>query len=254
MGESHLSQQWQQLVPGLVGMSVHTDCVYLRELNRADPPLDSSLDPRPRVSHLASVLRGIDFESLTGSFKAGRRETADRLMLDAIEAVQAAGADFIVITANTMNSLLDDYREAIRLPVLDIAAPVLAAAQARGFSRLGLIGTGHTVASGMYEGRAAAYGCEILRPSAEIAAAVDAIIFESLTRGIAGEAEARVVREAVQWFADRGAEAVILGCTDITLLTELLSDTALPLLDSTVLHARAARQVALLGDLGAFAR
>lgn len=240
----------QRLVPGFVGMSVHTDCVYLREFNRADPLPDSP----PRVSHMRSVLRGIDFELLTSSFKAGRREAADRLILDAIDAVQGSGADFLVITANTMNSLLDDYRGAIRLPVLDIASPVLAEAQAQGLSRLGLIGTGHTVASGMYEARAGVFGCEILRPSAEIADAVDAIIFASLTRGIATETEAQVVRDAVRWFADQGAEAVILGCTDITLLDGLLGDCALPLLDSTVLHARAARQVALSGELGPFAR
>lgn len=243
MSDERREQQW---IPGFVGMSVHTDCVYLREFNRAVSAADGS----PRVSHMNSVLRGIDFEHLTTSFAAGRGDEADRLMLDAIDAVQRAGADFLVVTANTMNSLLDRYAEAIQLPVLDIAAPVLAETQSRGFARLGLLGTGHTVASGMYEARAAAFGCEILRPSPEIAETINALIFSSLTRGIAGEAEARPVLDAVRWFADRGADAVILGCTDITLLTGRLDAAAVPLLDSTVLHARAARRAALTGELG----
>ena len=233
-------------MPGLIGMSVHTDVVYLRELGRPDPATEPDA---PAVSTMRSVLRGLDFHRLTSSLAAGRSEAADEILREAIDSVQRAGADLLVLTANTIHTMLDDWHDLIRIPVLPISRATLAAARARGHRRLGLIGTARTVSSGLYTAEAAEFGCEIVPPSPAVAAEIDDLIQRRLIAGIATEPEAAVVLQAIAAFADEDVDAVVLGCTDLTLLVPHLQAAPLPLLDSTVLHARAARRAALTGEL-----
>lgn len=235
----------QQLVPGLIGMSVHTDCVYLQEINRANPR--NSVEPQ--VSSIKMVLQAIDFGQLIADLKTGRRAEAEVSIRQALAAVQRAGADFLVVTANTVSAMLDDMADAVSVPVLDITQAVFTAAREQGLSRLGLLSTSSTASSGIYQDGAAAYGCSVIIPPAGIAEAVDEAIFQRLIRGICIEQDVTTILDAVSWFKGQGADSVILGCTDMTLLAEHLTLSPLPLLDSTVLHARAAHYVATTGDL-----
>lgn len=235
----------QQLVPGLIGMSVHTDCVYLQEINRANP--QNGLEPQ--VSSIRLVLQAINFQQLTSDLNGGRRNDVDAVIRQAVTTVQHAGADFLVVTANTINGMLDGLDDAVNVPVLDITRPVFTEAREQGHTRLGLLGTRQTVESGLYEACAAEFGCSIINPSVEIADAINEAIFHRLIRGIRTDKDVQTVLEAVAWFETRGADAVILGCTDLTLLTGQLGATPVPLLDSTVLHARAAYYAATTGDI-----
>lgn len=240
------TQQW---LPGIIGMSVHTDCVYLQEINRADPRRADG----PRASSVQLLLAGIDFDTVTTDFHEGR--TADGLdaLAVAIDSVQQGGADFLVLTANTMSAKLVDLADTVSVPVLEIARPVFVRALDQGLSRLGLLGTRATAASGMYQSTGAEYGCTVLEASDDLADALDEAIYRRLTRGIFSDEDAATVLAATSRFAEQGADGVILGCTDLTLLGDRLAGAALPLVDSTVLHARAAYQVAMRGDLGPYA-
>jgi aspartate racemase len=228
----------QQLVPGLVGMSVHTDCVYLREINAADPRNASE----PQVSNTNMVLHAINFEYLIGTVAAHRPNDTQALLRDAVTTLQQASVDFLVVTANTLHTALDDIQDAIKVPVLDITRAVLVHAREQGFASLGLLSTRQTLASGIYERTAEDLSISIVRPSAQIAQDIETAILRRLIRGLINERDVALVLDAISWFADNGADAVILGCTDLTLLSEGLGDVPLPLLDSTVLHARAARR------------
>jgi aspartate racemase len=235
----------QQLVPGLIGMSVHTDCVYLQEINRANP-LNSV---EPQVSSIKLVLQAIDFGQLVADLNTGRRDEAEVSIRQALAAVQRAGSDFLVVTANTVSAMLEDLADAVSVPVLDITKAVFTEARAQGVSRLGLLSTSHTARSGIYQDAAAEFGCSIITPETGIAEAIDEAIFHRLIRGIRIEQDVATILDAVTWFKSQGADSVILGCTDMTLLADQFTLSPLPLLDSTVLHARAAHYVATTGDL-----
>ena len=103
----------QQLVPGLIGMSVHTDCVYLQEINRANLPEGAE----PQVSSIKMVLQAIDFGQLIADVRSGRQDEAETSIRQALAAVQRAGVDFLVVTANTVSAMLDGMPDAVSVPV-----------------------------------------------------------------------------------------------------------------------------------------
>ncbi|MGA7207033.1 MAG: aspartate/glutamate racemase family protein, partial [Specibacter sp.] len=166
----------QQLAPGLIGMSVHTDCVYLQEINRANLPEGAE----PQVSSIKMVLQAIDFGQLIADIKTGRQGEAETSIRQALAAVQRAGVDFLVVTANTVSAMLDDMPDAVSVPVLDITKAVFAAAREQGLSRLGLLSTSQTAKSGLYQDRAAEFGCSVITPPPGIAEAIDEAIFQRL--------------------------------------------------------------------------
>lgn len=244
-GQQSDNERLQQLLPGLIGMSVHTDCVYLQEISRANP-LNKV---EPQVSSTRLVLHAINFEQLTSDLTGGRRKDAEAVIRQAVAAVQQAGANFLVVTANTISGMLEGLDDAVSVPVLDITRAVFSEAQELGLTRLGLLGTRQTVESGLYQESAAEFGCSIITPSAEIADAVNEAIFHRLIRGVCTDQDVQTVLGAVSWFESQGADSVILGCTDLTLLAGKLYPSPVPLLDSTVLHARAAYYAATTGDI-----
>lgn len=101
----------------------------------------------------------------------------------------------------------------------------------------------------MYQRIGRAYGCQVFTGPRQLKQQVNAAIFTRLVRGVLRGEDAAILREGIEWFAVQGTEAVILGCTDLTLLTDHLGSTPIPLLDSTVLHAHAAAEVAVRGNL-----
>ncbi|WP_258142439.1 aspartate/glutamate racemase family protein [Arthrobacter sp. MYb227] len=229
-------------------MSVHTDCVYLQEINRAG----HSSSSEPSISNMKLILQGMDFEQLISDIQRGHRGAAQEAVQQALSAVQRAGADFLVVTANTVGAMLEEMSEAVGVPVLDITKAVLGEAVNQGISRLGLLSTSQTAESGIYQARALEFDCIVSTPPTQIAQAIDEVIFQRLVKGILREQDAQTIIEAVSWFKDQGIEAVILGCTDMTLLMPQLKAAELPLLDSTIIHAQAAYYVATTGDLESF--
>lgn len=237
----------QRLIPGLVGLSVHTDCVYQHIMHERVAQI--AADGR-RVSRLKALLCSLDFAELVDHTRAQRWELAEQQIAVAAAALCAGGADFIVICANTGYALTARTKTQVALPILDIALPVCRAIRAAGLQSPGLLSTLKTEAAGVYRTQARAHGLSLIAPSPSLADKVQKLILEELVSGHVSEAGVEVLRSAASWFAGQGADCVILGCTDLTHLVEGVNaagGTDVPLFDSTRLHAEAAAELAMSG-------
>jgi aspartate racemase len=162
------------------------------------------------------------------------------------QSLQAAGADFVLIATNTMHLVVDQVRAAVDIPVLSMLDVVAAACLEQGMSTVGLLGTRFTMEKSFYQDALARKGLKVLVPGAEDREYVNRVIYEELVAGeIVPESQAGFL-SIIQRLAARGAEGVVLGCTEIPLLVHQ-EDVDLPLLDTTVLHAQAALGLALGG-------
>jgi len=160
--------------------------------------------------------------------------------------LQAAGADFLIIATNTMHLVVDQVRNAVDIPVLSMLDVVADTCLAQGNLTVGLLGTRFTMEKSFYQDALARRGIAVLVPDAEQRAYVNRVIYDELVAGDI-RPESRVsFLSIIRSLADRGAGAVILGCTEIPLLVRQ-EDVDLPLLDTTVLHAQAALDFALQG-------
>lgn len=242
-----LRDEPQRLIPGLVGLSAHTDCVYLKALHSF-----TVRDAHGKgVSRLKLLYSSLNFEELVENTRTGRWDAAEQQIADAAAALKAGGADFLLICANTAYALLDRTREQVRLPVLDIAEPVCHTLKSAGLRAPGLLSTVKTEESGLYQRCAEKFGLKVISPSFELAQSIQQLILEELISGEVSELGVQLIRSAIGWFADHGADSLILGCTDLTHVVSHLEqggDTDLPLFDSTRLHAAAAAEFALSGE------
>lgn len=162
----------------------------------------------------------------------------------AAQRLQAAGADFIIIATNTMHLVLDQVQASVHIPILSLLDVVAEASLAKGIKTVGLLGTRFTMERNLYQEAMARRGMTVLIPDADDREVVNRIIYEELVAGqIRAESRARYV-EIIKKLAARGAQGVILGCTEIPLLVSE-ADAGLPLLDTTLLHAEAALNYAV---------
>lgn len=231
----------QLLLPGLLGMSVHTDCAYLKAIQARA----SAVRGVP-VSSLRLQLHTLDFARLVGLARAGEWARAQDMIVDGAAALQRTGADVLVVTSSTSTSLAVEVADRIQLPMIDIVGASMRAARAVGVRTAGLLSTIRTRQSGIFETAGAAAGIEIVAPSAAVAAEVEAVIFEELMVGHASEQGAEVILRAIDRLAAQGAEAVLLACTDLTLLTDRIArSAALPIIDTVQVHGAAVADIAL---------
>lgn len=168
-------------------------------------------------------------------------------MSEAAQKLEAAGADFIVIATNTMHIVFDEVQASVNVPMLSLLDAVGEAILARGTSTVGLLGTAFTVEKPFYRDSLAEKGITVLVPDANDRGYVNDVIYNELVAGeIRDESRARFVA-IIKKLAERGAEGIILGCTEIPLLVSE-SDAGTPLFDTTAIHAEAALNYALRGD------
>ena len=225
---------------GLIGgMSWESSAEYYRLVNQR---------VRERLGPLRSaqlLMHSVDFGPIERAQHEGRWDDAGAILEDAARRLHAGGAECIVLCTNTMHKLADRIEAATPLPFLHIADPVGRAAARAGVRRVGLLGTAFTMEQGFLKDRLAQrHGLEVLVPGAEDRAEVHRIIYDELCVGIVDGASRERYRRVIGALQARGAEAVVLGCTEISLLVKD-EDSALPLLDSTALHAAAAVDFAL---------
>jgi len=225
---------------GLIGgMSWESSAEYYRLVNQR---------VRERLGPLRSaqlLMHSVDFGPIERAQHEGRWDDAGAILEDAARRLHAGGADCIVLCTNTMHKLADRIEAATPLPFLHIADPVGRAAARAGVRRVGLLGTAFTMEQGFMKDRfAQRHGLEVLVPGADDRAEVHRIIYDELCVGIVDGASRERYRRVIGALQARGAEAVVLGCTEISLLVKD-EDSALPLLDSTALHAAAAVDFAL---------
>ncbi|PFH13167.1 aspartate/glutamate racemase family protein [Burkholderia sp. JKS000303] len=220
---------------GLIGgMSWESSAEYYRMINRHSKALHGG------HHNAKSVLVTVDFAEIEALQRTQDWPALGERMADAARQLEAAGADLIVLATNTMHRVHDAIEAAVALPFLHIADPTGAALRAAGVERVALLGTRYTMELPFYAERLRdKFGLEVLVPDETARGDVHRIIYDELCHGVIdAESRARYVT-IIDALAKRGAQAVILGCTEITLLIGA-DDSPLPVFDTTALHAQAA--------------
>jgi aspartate racemase len=227
---------------GLIGgMSWESTAIYYRRLNE---------EARRRLGGLASaeiLLRSVDFARIAAMQQRGAWDEAADETVALARALERGGAAMVLICSNTMHKLAEAVEGAIAVPLLHIVDTVAAPIRARGLRRPLLLATRYTMEQDFYLERMRRHGLAPLVPAAaDDRAMVHAVIFEELCCGIVREASRAAFRSVIKASRQAGADAVILGCTEVGLLIGQ-DDTELPVFDSTLLHADAALDLALTG-------
>ncbi|MGX5730338.1 aspartate/glutamate racemase family protein [Pseudoxanthomonas beigongshangi] len=225
----------------LGGMSWESTVPYYRLINQR-------VQERLGGLHSARILLySLDFQEIERLQHAGEWDHAGELLADAARRLQGAGADFLVICTNTMHKVATRVEAATALPLLHIADPTARAIVSKGFRRVGLLGTRFTMEEDFYRARLQReHGLEVIVPDAGDRLDVHRIIYDELCLGIVDEDSRSLYRGIIERLVARGAEAVVLGCTEISLLVGR-DDSPVPLFDTTALHAHAAADLALDG-------
>lgn len=221
------------------GMSWESSAEYYRLLNRyAKARLGGHHNAR-------SLLLTVDFAQIEALQRADDWSALAVLMADAARQLERGGAELVVLATNTMHRVHEAIGAALNVPFLHIADPTGHALRAAGIERVGLLGTRFTMEHTFYAGRLAErFGLETLIPGEAARADVHRIIYDELCHGIVDDTSRAVYQRTIDELASRGAQAVILGCTEITLLIKP-QDSSLPVFDTTALHAQAAVDWAL---------
>ena len=236
-------------VIGLIGgMSWESTVPYYRLINEAVKAQLGGL-------HSARIaLYSLDFHEVEQLQHANDWVGAGALMAEAARKLALAGADFLVLCTNTMHKVAPAIEDAVRIPLLHIADPTGEAIKRAGLNRVGLLGTRFTMEQAFYSDRLRErHGLQVLVPSAPDREVVHRVIYEELCLGQARQGSRNEYRRIIETLVAQGAQAVILGCTEISLLIAQ-GDAAVPLFDTTALHARAAAQLALGPQPAATAR
>ena len=206
---------------------------------------------------MIGMLGGMSWESTVEYYRIANERVRDvlggthsaRILLDSvdfaeIEALQAGGADFLVLCTNTMHIVIDAIQEAVDVPVLHIADATAAAIQRAAVTRIGLLGTAFTMEQSFYRDRLEAFGIQTLVPRAEDRRTVHRIIYDELVRGVVRDRSRGAYRDVIARLVDDGAEGIVLGCTEIELLVSP-HDSPVPVFPTTRIHVEAAVDRAL---------
>jgi aspartate racemase len=223
---------------GLIGgMSWESTAHYYDALNRETARRRGGLHSAPVLLH------SLDFAPIEALQRAGEWETAGAMLADSARRLEAAGAELVGLATNTMHIVADAISAAISVPFIHIADPTAMTLRRDGMERVGLLGTRFTMEKRFYVERLERAGFDVLVPDVGITN-LDGIIYEELCRGIVRAESRAIYVEAIGRLRARGAEAVILGCTEIGMLID--DDVSpLPTYDTTALHAQALVEAAL---------
>lgn len=218
------------------GMSWHSTAEYYRVIQEETAARRGGLASAPLL------LDSLDFAQVRDLQLAGDWDGAGALLADAGRRLEAAGADVLLIATNLMHKVAPAVEAAVGVPLLHIGDAVAAACG--GARRVGLLGTGWVMAERFYPDRLAQHGIEALVPAEAVRTAIDAAIFDELTRGVVSDATRTLLRDASAALVADGAEAIVLACTELELAIGP-QDVAVPLVDSMRAHALAAVDAAV---------
>jgi aspartate racemase len=224
----------------LGGMSWESSSVYYQLMNRA---VQARLGG---VHSMKALMYSFDFGEIEALQEAGRWDESSRMLEGVGARLARGGADFVMICCNTMHLMADAVERASGVRLLHIADPLGEAIRAQGLTRVGLVGSRHTMEKGgiVIDRLRERFGLEILVPEADDRAELHRIIVEELCRGRFLEPARDTHRRVIAGLVARGAQGVILGCTEIPILVKT-ADAQVPLFDTTSLHALAAVEMAL---------
>lgn len=224
---------------GLIGgMSWESSAEYYRLINQQ---VRDCLGP---LRSAQALIYSVDFGPVEQAQHAGRWDDAAAILVDAARRLEAGGADCVVLCTNTMHKVAAQIQAAVSIPFLHIADPTGQAALATGATTVGLLGTAFTMEEDFLKSRLRDLGLQVLVPDAAERQTVHRIIYDELCVGIIDPASRTAYQAVIESLAAHGAQAIILGCTEIGLLIKP-EHSRVPLLDTTELHARAAVAFAL---------
>ncbi len=194
-----------------------------------------------------SLMYSVDFQEIKKLQHQGNWGEAARFMTEAARKLEAGGADLIVICTNTMHKMAAEVRNSVSIPLLHIADATANKIAADNIKKVALLGTAFTMEQEFYKGRLVEqFGLEVAVPDEADREVVHDIIYQELCLGIVSENSKQKYLDIIERLALQGAEAVILGCTEITMLISQ-EDCSIPVYDTTRIHAEAAVDFAL-GD------
>lgn len=222
----------------LGGMSWESSALYYQLINEA---------LRDQLGGLHSaklVMTSVDFAEIEHFQSTGDWASAGRILAEQSRRLEAAGADFLVLCTNTMHKVAPDIENAVTIPLLHLADATAIAVAESGIATVALLGTAFTMEQEFYKDRVAAHGLRVIVPDAAQRAIIHRVIYEELVLGIINDASREQYVAIIASLRERGAEGVILGCTEIELLIGE-NDNPIPIFPTTQLHAEAAVKMAL---------
>lgn len=224
---------------GLIGgMSWESTALYYKLINER---------VRDRMGKLHSaplLMYSYDFQNIKEMQYAGRWDEAAASLAEVARQLEDAGARAIVLCTNTMHKLAPDIVARVTIPFIHIGDATAERIRAKGYRRVGLLGTRFTMEEEFYVGRLRAHGLDVLLPPADAQADVNRIIYDELCLGIVAAPSRRRYQDAMAALVARGAECIILGCTEITMLVGQ-DDTTVETFDTTAIHAETAADFAI---------
>ena len=225
---------------GLVGgMSWESSLVYYRLIN------EGVKEKLGGFHSCKSVMYSVDFAEIEEIQHQENWKRLGELMIDAARKVEAGGADFIVICTNTMHKLAEVIEENTSIPLLHIADATAEHSKKQGIQRVGLLGTRFTMEQDFYKERLKEkHGIEVIIPEENEREIVHQVIYQELVKGIIRESSREAYLKVIDHLAARGAQGIILGCTEIPLLIRQ-KDCSVKVFDTTTLHAQYAVETAL---------
>ncbi len=223
---------------GLIGgMSWESTVTYYQVINEKVKELLGGL-------HSAKILLySVDFEEIERYQAAGEWEKSAEVLADAAERLEGAGAELLLICTNTMHKVAPQVQARIHIPLVHIAEATAAELKRDGIARVGLLGTKYTMTQEFYRRKVEEAGIEVLIPEEKDVETVNRVIYEELCLGILREESREEYRRVIRELAARGAQGVILGCTEIGLLVGP-QDSPVLVYDTTLIHAQAAALLA----------
>ncbi len=225
---------------GLIGgLSWESTAIYYKLINE-------KVRERLGGSHSASMLiYSFDFAEIADMQSAGKWDVATARMVDVARRLEGAGADGLLIGANTMHRMADEVQASVNIPLIHVADVAAEAIKQAGFTTVGLLGTIYTMEQEFYQGRLRdKHGLTVLTPSPTDRQRLNKIIYEELVRGIVRDESRKVYVGILEKLGVAGAEGVISGCTEFAMLITP-ENSPLPIFDTTELHAQAAVEFVL---------
>lgn len=225
---------------GLIGgMSWESSLEYYRLINQL---------VRERCggqNNAQSLMYTVNFHDIEAMQRAGAWDEAGETLADAARRLERGGADYILLCTNTMHKVFPTIQAAVGIPMLHLATGTAQRIAEAGLKRIGLLGTRFTMEQDFYISVLRdQFGLEVLTPDADDRAVVHGIIYDELCLGMVKDESRRAYADIMRRLEDRGAEGIILGCTEITLLVKP-EDSRVPQFDTTRIHCEAAVEMAL---------
>lgn len=226
---------------GLIGgMSWESTITYYQVIN------DTVKQHRGGLHSAKILLYSVDFDEIERCQSSGDWDKAAALLTDVAQRLEKAGADFIVICTNTMHKVVPQIQQGINIPVLHIAEATADVLELHNIRKVGLLGTKYTMTQDFYKNKLIERGIEVVIPEDEDIKIVNSVIYDELCRGLISLASKAKYLDIISKLQKRGAEAIVLGCTEISLLIKP-EEASLPVFDTASIHAETAALLTIGG-------